>query len=226
MKKQILFIIALIIIRLTYSQTTIPAGSVSGVWSTTGSPYLITGDISVEADSVLTIQPRVIVQFQGHFKLNVQGTLLAQGALGDSIIFTINSTTGFNVDSIPNGGWGGIRFENNTSSDSSKIDYCKIQYGKVMYPDSCGGGIFVKDFSMLVISNSNISNNRIFGGKQKDSCANLYGGGIACINSSPLIMNNLIAYNLINSGGYPVVVTTSICRCPSRWARSRRRERS
>jgi hypothetical protein len=202
MKKHVFLFSFLLITLSVFSQTVIPGGSVSGLWSKDKSPYQVTGDILVAVDSVLKIEPGVVVEFQGHYKLNVHGQLLAQGALGDSVVFTIKDTTGLSIDSIPDGGWGGIRFEGNNTLDSSMIEYCKVQYGKVMYPDSCGGGIFVKDYQKLVIANSEISYNILYGGKTIETFTNMNGGGIACLNSSPLIINNLICNNSIYCSSY------------------------
>ena len=61
----------------------------------------------------------------------VQGRLLAIGTETDTIVFTKNDTTGFHNLTIPDGGWHGIRFmDTPTTNDSSKIVYCKLQYGK------------------------------------------------------------------------------------------------
>ena len=115
----------------TYAQTEIPPGDVSGTWTQANSPYNINGEITIPNDSTLTIEPGVEVIFTGHYKFNVQGRLLAIGTETDTIVFTINDTTGFHDLTIPDGGWGGIRFMDTPSTnDSSKIVYCKLQYGK------------------------------------------------------------------------------------------------
>lgn len=111
--------------------TVIPPGPVSGIWTLGGSPYEIQGEITIPDGLTLTIEPGVMVEFQGHYKLNVQGRLFAIGTENDTIVFTINDTTGFHDPNIPDGGWAGIRFINVFSMiDSSSIIYCKIEYGK------------------------------------------------------------------------------------------------
>jgi hypothetical protein len=81
MKK--IFLLASVIFSLsasiTIAQTNVPAGLVSGIWILAGSPYLIQGNIQIPDDSTLTIEPGVTVNFQGMYKLNVQGRLLAIG---------------------------------------------------------------------------------------------------------------------------------------------------
>ncbi len=103
----------------------------------------------------LTIEPGVEVIFTGHYKFNVQGRLLAIGTETDTILFTINDTTGFHNIKIPDGGWGGIRFiDTPSTNDSSKIVYCKLQYGKANTGagdyDRLGGAICAKINKLLV----------------------------------------------------------------------------
>ena len=94
----------------TYAQTEIPAGDVSGTWTKANSPYNINGEITVPDSLTLSIEPGVEVVFTGHYKFNVQGRLLAIGTETDTIVFTINDTTGFHNVNIPDGSWTGIRF--------------------------------------------------------------------------------------------------------------------
>lgn len=95
------------------AQTTIPGGYVSGTWTADGSPYLIQGDITIHADSLLTIEPAVEVEFQGNNHLTVNGYLEAVGTEVDSIHFMRSS-----------GSWYGITFQN--APDSSHLIYCSI----------------------------------------------------------------------------------------------------
>ena len=81
--------------------TNIEAGNVSGTWTKANSPYYINGEITIPNDSTLTIEPGVEVIFTGHYKFNVQGRLLAIGTETDTIVFTINDTTGFHDLTIP-----------------------------------------------------------------------------------------------------------------------------
>ena len=136
-----------------FSQTNISGGNVSGNWTVAESPYQVNGEITVVDGTTLTIDPGVTVEFQGHYKFIVDGVLLAEGTEADSIFFTVNDTTGFYDIETTNGGWHGIRFENNTSVDSSKLVYCKIQFGKATNGDDqttrendCGVAIFVDHF--------------------------------------------------------------------------------
>ena len=125
MKNLICIFILLFCSTLLFSQTTIPGGDVYGTWLQSGSPYLIEGEITIPNGETLIIDPGCLIEFQGHYKFNVQGRLLAEGTLTDSIKFTVEDTTGYyNNTHI---GWHGIRFENTpATNDSSKIVYCII----------------------------------------------------------------------------------------------------
>ena len=123
-------IILFFIVNTGTAQTEKSAGNVSGTWTTNDSPYNIIGEITIADATTLTIEPGVVVEFQGHYKLNVEGILLAIGTETNTIEFTVNDTTGLSNKETTDGSWHGIRFVNNTSADSSKLVYCKIQYGK------------------------------------------------------------------------------------------------
>lgn len=161
------------------ASTTVPAGNVSGIWTLAGSPYDVQGSIQIPDGSTLIIEPGVTVNFQGTYKLNVQGRLLATGTISDTIVFTAANTTN---------GWRGIRFDNTpTTNDTSKIVYCKLQYGKATgsTPNDNGGAFYFNTYSKTIITNCRIT----------ESTADSYGGGIYCNNSNPAISNNIISNN-------------------------------
>jgi len=94
------------------------SGAVSGLWEKTNI-YIITNEINVAAGNTLTIQPGTQVKFNGNYSLTVYGTLIADGAPGDSIIFTTNQ-------SVPMpGDWGSIILQN---SNNSVLDHIKYLY--------------------------------------------------------------------------------------------------
>lgn len=168
-------------------QTNISAGDVSGTWTFENSPYIINGEINIPNDSTLTIEPGVVVIFNGHFKFNIQGRLLAIGTIRDTITFTSQD---------PETGWNGLRFINTpASNDSSKIILCRLQYGLTdISNDSVGGAIRVEGFDKLTISNCLITHNKTVGDPYTG------GAGIAIGSCSPLIENNTICYNNAQGG--------------------------
>jgi hypothetical protein len=151
----LLLIIVQLILYTTLYADTIPEGDVSGTWYVANSPYYITGDITIPADSTLTIEPGVEVEFQGNYSLVVNGGYLeAIGTETDSIHF-------FPADT--NARWDGIGFS--SAPDSSHMDYCTVQYATYDGLRS-GGGIDCSN-SNPVISHCAISH-----------CDGLQGGGI------------------------------------------------
>jgi hypothetical protein len=186
------------------AQTRIPAGNVSGTWTRAASPYFIDGEISLLMGSTLTIEPGVQVLFTGHYKFNVYGRLLAVGTAADTIVFTAQNTTA---------GWHGLRFYNTNSNaqDSSKLVYCRLEYGKAVstvsadkeggamrlenssnvlinrcwfrynYADYDGGAVIARGGSNVSIDNSLFTANYAY----------FYGGGFMCRASSPVIRNSV-----------------------------------
>ncbi|MDP8201442.1 MAG: right-handed parallel beta-helix repeat-containing protein [Candidatus Tenebribacter burtonii] len=183
--KKMFVVLFIFVVSIAFADTNIPGGDVSGTWTSAGSPYLIDGEITLQSGSVLTIEPGVTVNFQDHYKFMIYGQLLAEGAMNDTIVFTAADTTN---------GWHSLRFVDTESNgqDSSKVVYCKLEYGKAngIYPDYYGGAIYLDYSSDVLIENSHITHNI------SDN-----GGGIYLNYSSPTIKNNLIDHNYTTSCG-------------------------
>lgn len=107
-------------------------GEQSGVWNLAGSPYIVTGDISVPAGASLIIEPGVIVKFSGPYSLRVHGTLRAVGSLTARIVFTSISDNEFGEDRPRNqspstNDWIGLVFANGIEAESH-LEQCIIRY--------------------------------------------------------------------------------------------------
>ena len=162
MKRTILSLTFHIIITGLFSQTPIPAGTISGTWEYQGSPYLINGDVTVPNGSSLVIKPGVTVEMQGWYKIGIEGKLNATGTKDSLIYFTIADTTGFSLTDTTAGGWHGIRFENINSYDTSILVNCKLEYGKSIdsssfFKDACV--LYSDNLFYLIMENCIISNN-------------------------------------------------------------------
>jgi hypothetical protein len=203
-------IVTLFLVCFSFADTHIPAGDVYGTWTSSGSPYLIDGEITIPTDSTLTIQPGVNIIFQGHYKFIVHGLLEAIGTESDSIVFTAANT---------DTGWGGIRFID--SQDSSHLNYCIVEHGNAneYSPDYIGRGIYCVN-SNPVLTNCiiqenvagvlygegggiylNNSNPTIISCLIRNNSGCGSGGGICCTNSNPIIRNSIISDN---SAGFDV----------------------
>ena len=124
-----------------FAQTEVD-GNQSGIWSATESPYLVTGELTVPTGESLNIEAGVEVIFQGHYKFNVNGTLLAAGAESDSIFFTANNAQT---------GWHGIRLTE--SQTGSVFTYCHLEHGKTIgsdFPNQHGGAIMMNESDAVI----------------------------------------------------------------------------
>lgn len=147
--------ICLILTLSSLAQTNIQGGDVSGTWTSANSPYLVSGEITIPDGQTLTIMPGVAVIFTLNYKFNIQGRLLAIGTIRDTITFTAQDAAE---------GWHGLRFVKTPSTnDTSKIVYCKLQYGRASSgtgADLIGGAIYIESFDKLVVSNCLITKNQ------------------------------------------------------------------
>jgi parallel beta-helix repeat protein len=212
----ILFRIVFLIVYLLTSvhlsgQIIFVSGDIPTDTTWTADTVKVTGDITVQDDVTLTILPGTVIQFQDYHKFNVLGTLIAAGSTGDSILFTSADTNGYYLDSIPDGGWGGLIFNNSSSygggngsmgdNDSSRLSHCIVEYVKGITdfgsdPTYTTGGIYIRTFSRLVIEYSQV----------RYCKAIISGGGIAFSDyANPVVRYNLIHHNEARNGGGVVI---------------------
>ncbi len=187
----------------TEAQTVVTDTLAYGTWTKAGSPYLVDTNLFIPDDSTLTIDPGVEVRFRGHYMLDVWGTLNALGTPEDTIVFTVDDTTGFGDYTNWDGSWYGINFNNDfdgaggrmDDNDTSRIDYCIIEYVNTVREDMANweqknGAVKSYFFDRLIISNSVLHRNY-----------SKRGGAIHCGYGYIKIKNNLICENLSFDGG-------------------------
>jgi Tfp pilus assembly protein PilX len=153
--------------------------SVDTTWSASGSPYVVTGDITISAGAILTIEPGVTVRIYPNRSLRVDGELVAIGTETDPITFTSDRSV-----PVP-GDWGWILFTDSSIDaaflygnylSGSVLSFCVIEFA--------GEG----DVAAIGIENA---------APLIDHCTirnNLY-GGIGVDHGSPLISHNTITMN-------------------------------
>ena len=135
--KKLLFIFGLLV-TVFCSNSIFAQTNVSGIissntnWTTSGSPYVVTGNIMVSNGYTLTIDPGVVVKFDSTKSLQINGALIAKGTSNNTITFTSNKT-------VPDSGdWGYIYFSD-ASTDAifdgqgnylggSILEYCTVEY--------------------------------------------------------------------------------------------------
>lgn len=196
---------------ISFSQTVIQEGGVSGLWSKNQSPFLVEGNINIPLDSILIIEPGVEVIFQGQFRFDISGSLRAVGLEEDSILFTTNDTIGFAQLDNYDIGWRGINF----LSAPYPIDTSIIKYGIIEYvcpsadilnnPSQGSISIHGDGRGPVYIENSWIRNNRVYiiseWGKLNlfnNIISNNSGGGLYYIYDSGITYGNIISENIAN----------------------------
>ena len=178
MRNSLIFVVVASVMLPIAARAIEVSGDQWGTWTAENSPYHVVGEVRVPGASTLVIEPGVIVNFQGHYKLVVHSlaTLRAIGTVDDSIYFaTLDTATG----------WNAIRFL--YANDNSRISYCHLAYAKATggpEEDRRGGAIYCYN------SSPTISHNTI-----RENSAGQYGGGIYCNNHNGVIENNNIFNN-------------------------------
>jgi hypothetical protein len=162
-------------------------GNISGEWN--ADTVMVTGDITIPDGENLIIAPGTVVEFMGSFTMFVEGSVTAAGLQNDSIFFQVADTTGFSVDTIPDGGWQGIKFDHNrNSNDSSLFVHCRFSFGKNSLSDPAsgnGGVINVQAFNKIRIDHCLFT----------DNFALFNGGAVALDSASIIIENSAFTHN-------------------------------
>jgi hypothetical protein len=157
----------------------------------------ILNDISVLSSATLTVSPGTYIEFQGHYKLQVDGRLLAIGNAADRIVFTVNDTTGLYDIETTQGGWNGIDFLA-TSGDTSKLEYCVLECGKATdgSPDwnnvEDNGGAILCNYNTnpLIVKHCILQNNIA-----------VSAGAVKCHQGIIIFLDNVVKNNKADDGG-------------------------
>jgi len=146
MKKINLLLIISFICTSLLGQTYFQGGIYNdAVWTKQNSPYIITGDVVVFPGKTLVIEPGVEVKFDGHFFLEIRGTLNSIGLDTAKITFT-------RIPSTPTPGdtssifWYGVKIMNAQGGNAS-FEYSDFSYASVAtYVECCNqtGPIYFK----------------------------------------------------------------------------------
>lgn len=99
-------------------------------WNAAGSPYELSGAVTVESGAFLRIDPGVRVLMGAASSLTiVDGALSAQGTLAQPIVMTsARDVLGSPTPPAP-GDWGALTFENGTNDANTALAHVQIRYG-------------------------------------------------------------------------------------------------
>jgi parallel beta-helix repeat protein len=160
-------------------------------WSTSGSPYIIMGNTTVQNGATLTIHPGVEVRFDGFYALYIDGGLTAKGTPTSKIIMTSNKLSPAPMD------WFSVTIN---STGDAEIEYAEISYG--------WAAISLADTNRTIISNNAFSNNGIgiYGGTSNSVICNNeisdnLGHGIILYTMFTGLRNNTVCNNDISNNG-------------------------
>ncbi|MEW6608609.1 MAG: right-handed parallel beta-helix repeat-containing protein, partial [bacterium] len=165
--------------------TTTVSGNQSGIWNLVGSPYVVTGTVTVPEGLSLTINPGVVVKFATNTSLLNYGTLTAIGTPDGTITFTSNSPT-------PQAGdWNSIKFS--SAQSKGTISYCLIEYGKQ--------AVYLENTSKITITHNIIRNNKGNSGVGPYSRGEIGAGIYLSSSTDTIITGNTICDNQGGQGG-------------------------
>ncbi len=127
---------------------------VDAVWES--DTVRVIGEVVVADSVTLTVAAGTRVEFDGFYKLIVNGAIRAVGNETDSIYFSASNPE------IP---WHGIRFySRNGRIDSSHFAYCRISHthgtGGAEQDNNLGGALYVKGFDSVSVTRCVLMHNR------------------------------------------------------------------
>ena len=171
------------------------SGDIWGVMNPENNPYNVVGDLRVPRDSTLSIQPRCLIYFTGHYKfiIDTNAVFIAEGSETDSIRFTAQDTAE---------GWLGLRFFN--ADSSCRLVYCVLECGKTLdrtYQFLNDGGAIYAANTNLQIDHCSLTRNRAWDGN---------GGAIYFENGRLSLLNSEITHNFCAFGGSGIFCFSSI----------------
>jgi len=170
------------------------SGQAAGTWSPTYGTYTITGDVTVPAGAVLSIEPSTNIVVNNNSKIQVNGRIEAQGSERGLINFSTDDQ------------WKGIKIIDNQEDnliaycyltgstesavdiDNSTVDVLNSTFYENTNTSQKGPAINVLDASDVLIEGNIIANNY----------SSILAGAIALDNASVEISHNIIVNNEAN----------------------------
>src|SRR3974390_1327870 len=156
MKRNILFIVGLLLSSSTFGSTNVPNSITGDVqWNAEGNPYILQGRAVVAKGATLRIGPNVKVVFQGASALEVDGTLNVMGSAAAPAVFDMTQ--------------GGIQSEIFLNGAEGDISSAKFLSGVFLVQDSNlklqwfeitkGSGLYLRGKGTVSVKNGKIYGN-------------------------------------------------------------------
>ncbi|HPE70848.1 MAG TPA: hypothetical protein PK018_01565 [Candidatus Competibacter sp.] len=117
---------------LAWGQTVVPPGALTAdvTWTRAGSPYTLSGDVSIESGATLRLEPGTVVHLGDGVNLIVQnGALNASGLADDPIVLTSPFDIANSSQSPAPGDWGQLQFLPGTRAATTLLQNVQIKYG-------------------------------------------------------------------------------------------------
>jgi hypothetical protein len=129
----ILIVAGFVLCSSIHAQTIQVSGEIPSDITWQASTVQVTGNVHIARNATVTVLPGTRVEFQGHFEIDVDGAILANGTAVDSIIFTINNPADNLPPYITRITWFGQRAD--WSHDGSRILFLAKTFGDVYEVD-------------------------------------------------------------------------------------------
>jgi parallel beta-helix repeat protein len=151
------------------------------------SPYRVTCDAFVPEGSTLSIDPGVVIKFEGDYYFTVYGSLSVNGNAGNHVVITTKQAN------PPRGYWKDITFA--STSFGNSVTYCDIDHGEMVAVDSTDAV-----FDHVVFRE--MENYGIYAHNASPVVTNceFWGAGLACIAFDSLASSDAMVSRTIVSG--------------------------
>ncbi|MFC1887944.1 PKD domain-containing protein [Candidatus Cloacimonadota bacterium] len=192
-------------------------GEITGVWSPTYGPYTITGDVLINSESILQIEPGTEVMVEEGFQIEINGNMNINAGWDEPVVLSSETS------------WAGLKFMDTTADVLIKGVEISNVLGTAFHIEN-SGCVHIED-SWIINNNCTSNVGTAFEIKysgdivlERNIIANngnsSLTGGISVVGSNPLIRNNLIVNNgspgalagalSFKENSYPVVYNNTI----------------
>ncbi len=207
---------ALLLAATSARSATLVSGNQSGTWNLAGSPYVVTGDVTILAATALTVEAGVRVRFRAGRSMIVNGTLNSQGtgAAPLSVVFTADSDTA-GGSPVP-GYWNSVYVNSGAIVSLVHTDFhyggggganVMTSSGTAASFSMAGGGSYHSSGDGVRINSQNVS----IGPSQASNNA---GDGWELTPVNAPVLDSLYAFN---NGGYAVRITQNPGSLPGKF---------